>query len=261
MNNIYVHYHQDEHHFVDRCMEWAQQAEENHKVKHTDFLDPREQQILQSIVSKYQDIHMMDWGGHDDAERKKAIIAPHYVHMDESSFSELIQVVQIHSEDSKYDQLHHGDFLGSFLGLGLKRNKLGDIQLLPHACQVVVDKDIAHYISSQLLKVGSVKVATEVLPIDQLQPMQVRFSSKAFTVSSLRLDNVVSSAINQSRAKAMQLIKQNKCKVNWKWTTQPSLSLESGDVISCKGFGRFKIQSLEGPTKKGKFRLMIGFYD
>jgi RNA-binding protein YlmH len=77
-------------------------------------------------------------------------------------------------------------------------------------------------------------------------------------VSSLRVDAVASDALRLSRTKIAPLIRAGKCRVNWKKTEDPAQQLAAGDVVSVRGFGRFKVLNIEGLTKKGKIRVVIG---
>lgn len=49
-----------------------------------------------------------------------------------------MQVLSITSDDQKISELEHGDYMGSLLGLGMKRGKIGDIQVLEDGCHTVV---------------------------------------------------------------------------------------------------------------------------
>ena len=50
--SIYEHFRPDEVVFVDKVLEWKQAAE-YHQVKLTDFLDPRQQQIVnEQLIGK-----------------------------------------------------------------------------------------------------------------------------------------------------------------------------------------------------------------
>ncbi|MCY7801919.1 S4 domain-containing protein, partial [Bacillus haynesii] len=75
------------------------------------------------------------------------------------------------------------------------------------------------------------------------------------TVSSLRLDAICSSMSRQSRQKAQVLVKNGLVKVNWKVIEDPSYALAEGDMVSIRGFGRFRMKNIDGKTKKGKWRL------
>ncbi|MFZ2876943.1 MAG: S4 domain-containing protein, partial [Enterococcus aquimarinus] len=78
------------------------------------------------------------------------------------------------------------------------------------------------------------------------------------TVSSLRLDTVISTVFNISRQRSKQLIESGKIKVNWVESERPDFMLDLLDIVSIRGFGRLQIQSIEGKTKKEKIKLTLG---
>ena len=84
------------------------------------------------------------------------------------------------------------------------------------------------------------------------------WSEERETVSSLRLDTVISAVYNISRQRSKQLIESGKVKVNWTETLRPDFMLDLLDIVSIRGFGRIQIQGLEGTTKKEKVRLLLG---
>jgi RNA-binding protein YlmH len=47
-------------------------------------------------------------------------------------------------------------------------------------------------------------------------------------------------------------------KVNWQVIENPSFECQTGDLISARGYGRVKILSIDGKTKKEKWRITIG---
>ena len=49
--SIYEHFRPDEEVFVDKVLEWKRTAE-YHQVKLTDFLDPRQQQIVSMVIGQ-----------------------------------------------------------------------------------------------------------------------------------------------------------------------------------------------------------------
>ena len=49
--SIYEHFRPDEEVFVDKVLEWKRAAE-YHQVKLTDFLDPRQQQIVSMVIGQ-----------------------------------------------------------------------------------------------------------------------------------------------------------------------------------------------------------------
>ncbi|GAA3403979.1 RNA-binding protein [Paenibacillus hodogayensis] len=256
MADLYSHFHPDEHRFVDKAQEWIARAVEQHAVKLTDFLDPRQAFIVQSLANREGDVQVRFDGGYEQAERKRAIVAPAYRDIDEEEPG--IGLLCITSDDTKFTQLDHGDFLGSLLGVGIKRDKLGDIHVGDGACHCLIASEMIDYVHLHLQQVHRAHVQTEMLPLDRLQAALPSLETMGLTVASLRLDGIVSDVYRLSRAKVLQPIKSGRCKVNWKPEEDPSKPLKEGDVVSFQGFGRFKLLEVEGETKKGRVRLKIG---
>ncbi|WP_159883987.1 YlmH family RNA-binding protein [Paenibacillus puerhi] len=256
-DNIYVHFHPDEHRFVDQAAEWISRAEQ-HAVKLTDFLDPRQAFILTSLANAHPDVHVRFEGGYPGAERRRAIVAPDYRVLDDEDPG--IRVLAIYSPDDSLADLDHGDYMGAILNLGLKRDKIGDIHPRADGCHIVVAEENADYIALQLNQVHRIHVRTELLAPEQLLPSETKLEELQLSVASMRLDGIASDVYRLSRAKILTPIKAGRCKVNWKQEEDPSKPLKEGDVVSMKGFGRFKLLEVEGVSKKGRQRIRIGRY-
>lgn len=255
MQNILQHFHKDERPFVERVIEWRKEVEDRYAPKLTAFLDPREQFIVQSIIGSRDEICAFSEGIFEEAERKRVFITPSYFIPSISDYD--ISVLQL-TYPSKFVALKHPDVLGALLSLGIDRKHFGDIRIQEDIIQFACTKEIARYVKVNLEKVGKVSVRIdEVENLDYLLPPQEEWSEKYLTVSSMRLDAVLSSGLNISRQKAQSLIRGSKVKVNFALCEEPSSDLKMGDMISCRGFGRFKITGIEGRTKKGKIRLAI----
>lgn len=255
--HIYAHFHPDEHRFVDKAAEWVRRAE-HHDVKLTDFLDPRQAFIVMTLVNRSPDVHVRFEGGHPEAERKRAFIAPDYRVLDEEDMG--IRLMEVTSPDEKLQELDHGDYMGAILGLGIKREKVGDIYVRPDGCHFLVAAEVADYMRLQLTAVHRVHVQSELLPLERLMRTEIKLDEMSLSVASLRLDGIVSDVYRLSRAKVLIPIKAGRCKVNWKQEEDPGKLLKEGDVISLQGFGRFKLLEVEGVTKKGRTRVKIGKY-
>lgn len=256
MREIYEHFHPDEKSFVDRAMEWVERAAAYHESKLTDFLDPRRAYILETIVNRNPDVHLRLDGGYAAAERQRAFIAPDYLPLEHEDMG--LAVLSVTSPDQKFTQLEHSDYMGSILGLGIKRDKIGDIQVLPTGCHCIVMEEISQYMNIQLRQVHRIQVLTEILPITALQTNASTLEEMNLTVASLRLDGIASDAFRFSRAKMVLPIKAGRCRVNWKVEEDPSKPLKTGDMVSVQGLGRFKVLEVDGITKKGRLRVKIG---
>lgn len=245
---IYEHFHPDERDYVDRASEWISHAGAYHEQKLTDFLDPRQQYILETLASKEDKVTIRVDGGYMASERKRALIAPDYSYLDGEEMG--IQVLSITSDDHKIGTLEHGDYLGALLGLGIKRGKIGDIHVLDDGCHVLVASEIGDFMTMHLQQVHRVHVWTELLPVASLRTKEVALEALDLTVASLRLDGIASDVYKLSRSKILTPIRAGRCRVNWKVEENPSTPLKAGDVISMQGFGRFKVLETDGMTKK-----------
>jgi len=257
--HIYEHFHPSEQHYVDKASEWVEKAAVQHAMKRTDFLDPRQCQIVTMLANRSGDVVFRLDGGYAAAERKRAIIAPEYRNVEDEDPG--ILVLSVASEDSKLKSLDHGDYMGAILSLGIKREKIGDIVVLEGGgCHCLVAEEIGDYLRLQLQQVHRVHVRTELLPIDRFEGASVTFEEMNLSVASMRLDGIASDAFRLSRAKILLPIKAGRCRVNWKVEEDPSKPLKEGDVVSLQGFGRFRVTEVEGVTKKGRIRVKIGRY-
>ncbi|MDF9843199.1 RNA-binding protein YlmH [Paenibacillus sp. PastF-1] len=255
-NEIYGHFHPDERQFVDKAWEWVSHAGDYHEVKLTEFLDPRQGYILQTLVNRHPDVEVRWEGGSESAERRRALVAPDYRDLSEEDME--LKVLSISSGEQKFLTLEHGDYMGAILGLGVKRGKIGDIHVLEDGCHVVVASDIADYLAMNLTGVHRVNVTTEILPLSELRSSSVKLETMDITVASLRLDGIAADVTRLSRSKILAPIKAGRVRVNWKVEEDPSCALKDGDMISIQGFGRFKVLEIGGLTKKDRYRVRVG---
>lgn len=253
---IYDHFHPDEKPFVDRAEEWIERSAQQHELKRTDFLDPRQAQILTILANRNADVNIRLDGGYEQAERKRAIIGPDYRNLDDEAVG--ISVLAVNGPGQAQLELDHGDFLGALLGLGIKRDRIGDIHVHEHFCHIVVMDEIADYLNIHLRQVHRISVLTDIIPLSDLKTVVPKLEEMSLSVASMRLDGIASDVYRVSRSKIVDPIRAGRCRVNWKSEEDPSEQLRAGDVVSFKGLGRFKVLEVDGMTKKGRIRVRIG---
>jgi len=254
--DIYEHFHPDEKAFVDRAWEWVERAAERHETKRTDFLDPRQAHILFTLANRHPDAQVALEGGGEQAERKRAIVAPDYRQLDGEDFG--IDVLEIRSDDRKIADLDHGDYLGALLGLGIKRDKIGDLHVDEEGCHALIAEEIGDFLVGHMKQAHRVDVRVSIRPLSELRAVRTELQEQVLSVASMRLDGIASDVFRLSRTKIVAPIKAGRCRVSWKPVEDPSHTLRSGDVVSMKGFGRFKVIEVEGMSKSGRLRVRIG---
>ncbi|MCY7770485.1 RNA-binding protein [Bacillus haynesii] len=252
MSDIYQHFRKDEESFIDQALEWKRIVAEQYRMKLTDFLDPREQVILQSVIGQSDDVRLEFFGGFPEAERKRAVLFPEYAEPSAEDFQ--VQGWEV-IYPQKFASIEHRELLGSLMGIGLKRQKFGDLIFSDGTWQFICSEEVADFVFTQLTQIGKVKVSLEKIPLSKLKVPEQDVEIRDDTVSSLRLDAICSAMSRQSRQKAQVLVKNGLVKVNWKVIEDPSYALAEGDMVSIRGFGRFRMKNIDGKTKKGKWRL------
>lgn len=128
----------------------------NYEYRQTDFLNPFEIKNAVAIVNSNQDLACRIDGGYDDAERSVLSIFPYYQQVESSDVE--ISFLQIDG-NFKFSSVSHRDYLGAILGLGIKREKIGDILVHEDYCQLIVESEISDYIIYNLDKVGNNRVS------------------------------------------------------------------------------------------------------
>lgn len=252
--NIYQHFRPEEREFIDQVIGWRDYVEQTYAPKLTDFLDPREQQIIKTIIGA-RDVKCKLFGGSETAERQRALLYPDYFEASQEEFQ--ISLFELEYA-KKFITIEHRQVLGSLMSLGLKRGKFGDILLKGDQVQFFAASETSDYVRLQLESVGRAGITLKEIPLkDAIQP-ETTWREISTTASSLRLDTLMSAIYNISRQKSQIYIQQGVVKVNWTAIENPAFECDEGDIISVRGLGRAKIVTIEGKTKKDKWRVVAG---
>lgn len=240
---------------VNELLEYAKACASGYTARHTDFLDPRQQKIAEEILQLDKNVSYGLFGGIEDSERAICVIYELNYEITEQDIPIVILSITWSKSSRK---LTHRDFLGSILGCGIKREKVGDIILDEDKAYVVCMSDISRYLLYNLNKVGSVAVSVSETKAAQKNEEKVKIISS--TVASLRLDSLIATGYGVSRAKAVEAVKGGKVKVNWEDTVSSSKEMKQGDVISIRSRGRIVLEEVSGTTKKDRTRIVIKKY-
>jgi RNA-binding protein YlmH len=217
----------------------------------SDFLDMNEQSLL--LQSFRGPVQPELYGGYDFAERKIAV------------FSEIpaacpVSWLEVRPAYPKFtEKLGHRDFLGSILGLGLERSCIGDILLEDTTARFICLDRVKDFILQEFHQVRhtSVRVQEIELPETLAQP---KFEVIHGTVSSLRLDAVISLAFKLSRSQSCTLIESGQVYINSRLNTSNGAVLKDGDMISVRHKGKFIFVDSQNKSKKNKCMVEIRKY-
>ena len=231
------------------------QVEESNKTALTDFLDPSQQRTADRVIHLFKDMKSITWGGFPGAERARISLFPS---IKQSSADDIALACVEVNAGAVATELTHRDFLGAILGLGLRREKVGDILLAGDGrAQVVVHPDILPYLCAHWRDVGKYSVSIKEIPTSELTPVEPRTREVKTTVASLRLDSVASSGFGLSRSKLTPAIRAGHVKLNWQTAKSASATVKEGDMISIAGRGRVEVAQVLGESKKGRIGLLL----
>ena len=214
----------------------------------TDFMDRAKCARFRERLQGLRELEITLFGGTEDCERQ--MMGFFTEPLAAEAFP--IKIVKIKRKSKKFGQtdLSHRDYLGSLLGLGIDRGKVGDI---------LVAEEISPYITAVLEQVSRTAVVAEETEQAEDIP-QRQTEARRLTVASMRLDAVASEAFHLARGKTQTLIHAEKAQVNWNIVTSTSHLLKEGDLVSLRGFGRFRVKEIGGRTKKDRIGLEIEKY-
>lgn len=255
--SIYQHFRPEEKPLIEKLLEWVELVDARGITKRTDFLDPRQIEILSSIVNRTPGVHVYFDGGYLEAERRRAIILPDYMEPTSDEFA--IALISIENRNP-FSTLTHRDYLGALMHLGVVRDKFGDLLVQDDGAQLILEREILDFVLTHMNQVGRSTVLVSEIAFERIKPSNNAMENRVVSVASNRLDAFLAEALRMSRAKIQPLIKSGKVKVNWKLEDQTAAEINVGDVISVRGFGRFTILAENGRSKKGNFVYTLGFY-
>lgn len=241
--------------FHARIQDEIKMVEEKHKIAKTNFIDPMKQKYAEALLKKHDGVAYKISGGYTGAERKIILLYPNY--LDDSNIKFPLKAISI-LWNKHFFQLSHRDILGSILGLGIKRDMIGDILLDNDAmAHAFVTNTIAPYIIQNLSRVGRAPVILKESNHDKLEAIAPLTKTVKTSVASLRLDCIISSGFNLSRTKTVPLIKGACIKVNWDMVLKPDYLISQDDVISVRGMGRIRVVEIGGQTRSNRIHLTL----
>lgn len=242
---------------IRRAEDLAERCERTASLTQTAFLSPAEQYALSAWAKGRADTKMIFFGGHPDCERRAAFFLPFY--MEEESFAadEYICAMQI---KAFFGEPGHRDYMGALLGLGIKREWLGDIWVKGDEATVFCLPSVERHLLDSLDKVGRYGVKTKKLALCDIEAPERKTKHVSFSVKSARFDAVVAGMFNLSRSAAAEKINAGDASLNYTQCFKLDAQVAEGDIISLRGFGKGILGAEGGQSRKGRTFLSAEIY-
>lgn len=239
---------------LNMILDRAEAAEEKYVTRYTFFLNGRERMLCEQVLASVKYENYLLWGGYEEAERTVLCVFPPYSDADIDAFP----IVPVTFTFRKEDKIGHRDILGSLMGLGIKRECVGDILADEGKAAVFVYDTAANDVLA-INRIGRVGVKTTI-GFDHGLVKEPEMKEITGTVASLRLDCVLSLGLRISREKAAALIKSGAAEVGHVRTDQPKATVKEGDIFSVRGYGKYLFRSIDGTTGKDRIHITICKY-
>lgn len=244
--------------FQRHLLDLADSAWQRNIAMFTDFLNLNEQNIYHDILPSLHYVQCKAYGGYEYAERQMIAFIPDALSLDTCTFP--IVCLKVSPLKRKFsEELNHRDYLGSLMNLGIDRSKTGDIVLQEREAYLFCHEKIAEYLSKELTRIRHTSVNCQLCS-DQDIHYQPKLQELTGTVASVRLDSLLALAFNASRSSLMGLIEGGKTFVNGRLITSNGYHPKENDVISVRGYGRFRYCGVLTSTKKGRYLVNIQRY-
>lgn len=240
---------------------------------YSDFVTIAEQELAyQALETVYPDLHagqlpLYAYGGYEEADRRVLCFMPTASSDTPSDMQFPISCIRIAPANRRFGEaLTHRDYLGTVMGMGLKRDQIGDILVRMEgpegstaAVGYVFCKSNMESLLLGLERIRHTTVRTECIPLNQLHWEQ-KYKDISGSVTTPRLDAVLSVAIRTSRTQGLQLIRDGNIYINGKCCTENAKSLREGDIISVRGHGKYRLYQIGGQSKKGRYHITVQQY-
>lgn len=197
------------------------------------------------------------YGVLEDSDRRVISILP--PDTEDNTYEYPVCLIKINNK-SAFKNLKHSDFLGALMGQGIKREKFGDLILEGQSCFVPICNDIYQYIKDNLDRVGKNPCSIEMLEINDIKVPKFNFEKKTVTVSSLRIDCVVSSLSGVSRNSSVDMIKSGMILLDYEKIVEKDTYVKLGSIVTIRGYGKFKIMESIGKTQREREKIIIKKY-
>ncbi|MBQ4505893.1 MAG: RNA-binding protein [Firmicutes bacterium] len=235
-------------------------CQDQYALTHTAFLDMRQAALAEKLARDLKARFSL-FGGYDDAERRIMAFLPDY--MDEAQLAEgddcPLSLLKVSSPKGSR-QLTHRDYLGSILGLGIKREVVGDIIVRPDGADILILREMEDFLLSEYTKAGRNNLTVRTAPLSELDLGEIRTEDAHDTVASLRLDSVVGSAFRLARGKAQEAVRAGLVYKNGMQCLKPDAEVSEGDKIVLRGKGKAVLKEIGGMSRKDRINITITRY-
>lgn len=238
-----------------RLLDICRQSREYGTYTYSSFLDLAGISVYKRSLKEFAPVPSSLYGGYEAAEHALVIFGSE----EEFGYPPAPPVVLLHIYPStaKFaEDLSHRDFLGSLMGLGIRRDHLGDLLVNHSECCVFALDTVAGYIQENLTSVKHTLVT--VSELGQLPDgFTVHTECFSLVAASFRLDAIASALTKESRSKVLARFRAGEIFLNGIQVTDGSRKCQPGDTLVIRHVGRFTVGEILNETRSERIRLSM----
>lgn len=241
-----------------RLLELAEKSYRNNQYVFTNFLNMAEMNAFYEIEREISYVSYTVFGGAEQCER----VMIRFGSEEFLGYEEPFPICCIQAEpliEKFADQFTHRDFLGAIMNLGIEREVVGDIAVKGKKAYIFCTEKIAPYIAENLVQVKHTSMNCKIME-EVPEILKPTLEKREVTAASERIDAVLGKLCNLSRSQSVLAFREKKVFVNGKQCENNSYQLKNGDVVTCRGFGKFVYEGIKYETKKGKLCVEVSVY-
>lgn len=231
-----------------RAEDLQRRCEKNGVLTATHFLTPAERFQLERWAKTQPGCRLVFSGGHPDCERTVGFFLPDWLDEEWLPLDAQICALEL---SAPFGNPGHRDYLGALLGMGIGRERLGDIWVKDGSAVVFCLPGVEKHLLS-IDKVGRDAVRARPLTLTEVTPPERKVKKKSFSVQSLRLDAVAGGLFDLSRSEAARQVEAGTVSLNYEICDKCDAPVHEGDILSLRGKGKGRIIGLGGTSRKGR---------
>ncbi len=206
------------------------------------FLDPPEADALVAAL-RAEGVRAGAWGGYDGAKRRVVSAWPEQV-PDARPKLRAVYVAGLADADELARLARRA---------GVPAGAIGDAVRHEEGVSLIVEAPVPAALLAPTV-VHGVPVTPMEVPVERVAAGSARDASAV--VPSLRVDVLGAKAFRVSRSYFAKGVAAGRVRVNGRPATKAS-SAEPGDEVYAEGLGRFRVERVEGETRRGNLRVTL----
>lgn len=246
---------------ISKMLDKQEKSRLKNKISYTDFLDVYQKHLLEKILKANKIENYIISGGVTNAERNIIVFYPLKLeNIIKNDINKILPIkcIRIKLPKEMYNKYTHRDYLGGLIKLGIKREKIGDIQVFEDGADILVLDEIYKFVVNNICSLTRFsKSKIELVKLSDIRSKQVKKQEIKIIVSSMRLDCIISEILGTSRGKVEEILKQGRVFVNFENIDKQTKQIKENDLITIRGKGRFEISKIDGKTRNERIKVIV----